>query len=99
MKIWKIKFTPEAARLSSKFHPENRKLIKAALKELQQNPNLGDDLQEELSGFKSHKIKRYRILYSINEERNATQIYYIGHRKDVYEQFRLLLNKLQKNSS
>jgi mRNA interferase RelE/StbE len=95
MKNWEIKFTPEAARLSSKFHPENKKLIKTALKKLQQDPNLGEDLQEELSGFKSYKINRYRILYNINEEGNAIQIYYIGYRKDVYEQFRLLLSKLQ----
>ncbi len=99
MKNWRVKFTPEAARLLSKFHPENKKLIKAALKELHRDPHLGDDLQEELSGFKSYKSKRYRILYNINEDENAVQVYYIGHRKDVYEQFRLLLNKLQKNSS
>jgi mRNA interferase RelE/StbE len=92
----RIRFTPEAAKLLSAFHPENKKLIKAALKDLRNDPHLGDDLQEELSGFKSYKIKRYRILYNINEEENAIQVYYIAHRKDVYEQFRILLNKLQK---
>jgi len=35
-------------------------------------------------------------LNTINEEENFVQIYYIGHRRDVYEQFRVLLNKLQK---
>ncbi len=90
----KLKFTPEAASLISKLHPENKKLIKTALQELRQDPYLGDDLQEELSGFKSFKSKRYRILYQINEEKNVIEIYYIGRRRDVYEQFRSLLSKL-----
>jgi len=95
MRDLKIRFTPEAARLLSKLHPESKKLIKASLKELRQNPYAGDDLQEELSGFKSYKQKRYRILYKINEEENAIEIYHIGHRRVVYEQFRFLLDKLK----
>ena len=97
MKKLKMRFTPEAARLLTKFHPENKKLIKAALNELRQNPFLGDSLQEELSGFKSYKSKRYRILYNLNEDENVIQVYYIGHRRDIYDQFRLLLNKLQNS--
>ncbi|MBA3018681.1 MAG: type II toxin-antitoxin system RelE/ParE family toxin [Proteobacteria bacterium] len=92
---FKITFTPEAVALLSKLHPESKKLIRSALKELSQNPDSGDDLQGELSGFKSCKPKRYRILYKIDEENRLIQVYYVGHRKDVYEQFRLLLNKLR----
>jgi len=98
MKKFRIRFTPEAARLLSKFHPENKTLIKAALDELRKNPYIGNDLQEELSGFKSYKTKRYRILYAISEEENGIQIYYIGHRKDVYDQFRVLLTELRDRS-
>jgi mRNA interferase RelE/StbE len=94
MRNVRIRFTPEAARLLSKIHPENKKLIKAAIKELRQDPHSGDDLEEELFGFKSYKIKRYRILHKINEEENVIEVYYIGHRRDVYEQFRRLLDKL-----
>ena len=93
MKEYQIKFTPETAGILSKFHPENKKQIKASLKTLQKDPNPGSDLQEELSGFKSYKLKRYRILYKIDEEHNCIRIYHIGHRSDVYEQFKTLLNK------
>ena len=94
MRNLRVRFTPEAAGLLSKFHPENKKLIKAAIKELRRDPHLGDDLQEELSGFKSYKLKRYRILCRVNEKEDFLEIYYVGHRSDIYEQFRLLLNKL-----
>ena len=99
MKKFKMRFTPEASRLLSKFHPESKILIKQALNDLQQNPYLGNDLQEELYGFKSFKIKRYRIIYNIDETTNFVQIFYVGHRRDVYEEFRLLVKNLQESSS
>ena len=96
MKKWKMRFTPESSRLLSKLHPENKKLVKQALTELRQNPHRGKDLQEELSGFKSLRLKQYRIIYNINEERNFIQIYHIGRRRDIYEQFKRFLIELQK---
>jgi mRNA-degrading endonuclease RelE of RelBE toxin-antitoxin system len=97
MKKWKMRFTPESSRLLSKLHPENKKLVKQALTELGQNPHSGKDLQEELSGFKSLRLKQYRIISNINEERNFIQIYHIGRRRDIYEQFKRLLIELQKS--
>jgi len=90
----RVLFTPEATRLFSHLHLENKKLIKSALQELRKAPYMGHDLQEELSGFKSYKSKRYRILYKVNDDEQILEIYYIGHRQDVYEQFRRLLNRL-----
>ena len=94
MKRMTLRFTPESARLVSNLHPHNKRIIKAALKELKKDPYLGDDLQEELIGFKSYKPKRFRIIYKVNEEENCLDIFYLGHRRDVYEQFRTLLQKL-----
>jgi len=96
MKKFGIKFTPESSRIIAKLHPENKKLIKQALVDLRETPYAGSDLQEELYGFKSFKLKRYRVLYNIDEEENTIQIFHIAHRKDVYEQFNRLLNQLKK---
>jgi len=98
MKKFGMKFTPETSNILSKFHPENKKLIKQVLMELRENPYAGSDLQEELYGFKSFKLKRFRVLHNIDEEKNIIQIFHIGHRKDVYEQFNRLLNQLKKTS-
>jgi mRNA interferase RelE/StbE len=94
MKDFRIQFTPEAAKLIAKLHPDNKKLIKEGIKLLRQNPYVRGDLQEELSDFKSYKLKRYRVIYKIIEEQKTIHIYYVGHRSDVYEQFQILLNKL-----
>ena len=96
MKKWKMRFTPEASRLVAKLHPENRKQLKQGLNGLRLNPYTGKDLQEELFGFKSLRLKRYRVIYTVSKEENYIEIYYIGRRSDVYEQFRRLLTELQK---
>ena len=98
MKKFSMRYTQEASRILSKLHPENKKLIRAALEDLRNNPYAGSDLQEELYRYKSFKLKRYRVLYNINEEENTIQIFHIGHRKDVYEQFHRLLTELKKPS-
>jgi mRNA interferase RelE/StbE len=98
MKKFSMKFTPESSRILSKLHPENKKLLKQALIELEGNPYAGNDLQEDLYGFKSFKLKRFRILYKIDEEDDIIQIIHIGHRKDVYAQLNRLLNELKKPS-
>ena len=98
MKKFGMKFTPETSRILSKFHPENKKIIKQAFEEFRRNPYAGTDLQEELYEFKSFKLKRYRVLYRVNEEEKVIQVFHVGHRKDVYEQFNRLLNQLKKPS-
>ena len=94
MKAWRLRFTPEASRLISSLHPEIKKHIKNDLDEIHENHHLGKDLQEELSGFKSLRSKRYRIIYDIDESRKTIRVYYVGRRRDVYEQFRRLLGEL-----
>ena len=98
MKKWKMRFTPESAHLLLKLHPENKRKVKQALNDLRIDPHSGKDLQEELFGFKSFRLQRYRVIYTINEEYNYIEIYYIGRRSDVYEQFRRLLTELKNLS-
>lgn len=96
MKRAAVRYTPEATRLISIMHPEIKAMIRLAIDDLRANPFLGDDLQDELSGFKSYKPKRYRILYKFEEEKNTIDVYYVGHRRDVYVQFGQMLRELQK---
>jgi len=94
MKNFKIRVTPEAARFIAKLHPENRKTIRQAPDEIRRNPHSGYDLQEELSGFKSLRSKRYRVIYKVDESGHSIDVYLVGHRRDVYEQLGVLLRKL-----
>jgi hypothetical protein len=37
--------------------------------------------------------RRYRIIYRLNEEERALDIYHVGHRRDIYESLRTLLQE------
>lgn len=91
MSPYRPRFTPEAARLIARLPPEIKKLVRSAIDELLENPRRGSELAGELAGFRSLKARRYRIIYRLDEETRALEIYHAGHRRDVYESLRLLL--------
>lgn len=83
--LFQIKVTAFANERGKQLSPEIKKAAKAALKELAQNPDLGKELQAELSGFKSYRFMRYRIVYKIDTENKHVVVWAIGHRRDIYE--------------
>jgi|SRR4030042_2215729 mRNA-degrading endonuclease RelE of RelBE toxin-antitoxin system len=95
MKEYRVRFTPEAAQCISRLHPDNKRIIRDALDELKHEPYAGDDLQDELAEFKSFKPRRFRIIYSVDDDNRVIHVFYVGHRRDVYDQFRLLLTNLK----
>jgi mRNA-degrading endonuclease RelE of RelBE toxin-antitoxin system len=99
MKLWKMRFTPEASRQITRLHPDIKGQIKQALHEIRENPYSGKDLQQELSGFKSLGMRQHRIIYDVDEDLQSIQVYYAGRRRDVYEQVRRLLTQLENSTT
>lgn len=91
MKTCRARYTPEAARIIRKLHPTIKATIRTGISDILKDPLLGRELQLELSGFRSLRVRRYRIIYRINEEQSYVEIHYVGPRRDVYESFRDLL--------
>lgn len=91
MTSYRVRFTPESSRLIAKLPPEIKKLVRSAIDDLRQDPYRGSELAGEFTGYRSLKIRRYRVIYRVNEEDLFLEIYHVGHRRDVYETLRLLL--------
>ena len=91
MKTLRARYTPEAASLIRKLHPEAKRMIRNGIRTLLENPLQGHELHLELSGFRSYRIKNYRILYQINDHERFIEVHFVGRRRDVYESFRALL--------
>lgn len=83
--MYKIKLTPTATRSFNNLHPEVKKHFKTALKALEINPYSGKQLREELNFFRSFKIKRYRIIYQVDDNLQHIIVVALGHRRDIYE--------------
>lgn len=96
MKRYTARYTLEAGRIIKNLHPQIKLLIRSAIDELLEHPFSGHELQFELKGFRSKKVKRYRIIYQVNEEEPSIDVYYAGHQRDIYESFRDLIQSRQK---
>jgi mRNA interferase RelE/StbE len=70
-------------------HPQLKQKIRAALRTIQNDPQAGKPLKEELAGLRSFRVNRFRIIYQITE--GALEIVAIGPRPTIYEEtFRLI---------
>ena len=70
-----------------KLHPEIKPVIRSRLDSIQRKPLVGKKLERKLSGYRSLRAKRFRIIYKLDEDTRTIEIHYIGHRRDIYELF------------
>jgi mRNA interferase RelE/StbE len=87
---YKLRVPDEIASLIRGMHPILKSRIKAAFKAIIQDPYCGKALKEELSGLRSLRIKRFRIIYTVSEKKEI-HIVALGPRKYIYEEtFRII---------
>lgn len=98
MKPYRARFTTEAAARIRRLHPDIKKQIRSAIDELGQFPLTGHMLQDELSGLRSHRLGKYRVIYRINEEERTIDILLVGPRRDIYEELRTRLLRDQSGT-
>jgi mRNA interferase RelE/StbE len=83
--MFQIKLTPTAAQAFTSLHPTVKKQLKDALYSRKDNPYSGKSLRDELIFYRSFKIKRYRVIYKIDDNSHNIIIVALGHRRDIYE--------------
>ncbi|MET0585941.1 MAG: type II toxin-antitoxin system RelE/ParE family toxin [Candidatus Binatia bacterium] len=87
------RYTPECARLISKLPPDIKRLVRSTIDALLANPTIGRELVGELDSYWSYPVRRYRIIYRVNEKNTCLDVYHVGHRRDVYETLRSILSR------
>jgi len=88
--LFKVLMHHKAAKALQKLDAPDKVRIKEALKELAGNPwKVGKQLK--LSDFWSLRIGDYRAIYEIDREKNQVVVIFIGHRKNVYDDFSKML--------
>lgn len=91
MRNFGLRMTPTAMGLQANLHPDIKKSIRVALKEIVMAPYSGKALQAELDRYSSYRTRRYRIIYRVNESEQYIEVIHIGHRRDVYAHLRSIL--------
>lgn len=96
MRRFGIRYLPEARNAVKKLPPAIKPHVKNGIEELFHNPFAGKELVYELSGFRSLQIGKYRVIYLITEDQHRIEIHFIGHRRDVYANFKEMLETIKR---
>jgi mRNA-degrading endonuclease RelE of RelBE toxin-antitoxin system len=83
---YRVRYTPEAAGRIRKLHPEVKQEIREAIRLLVDSPLSGHVLQQELFGYRSFRVRTYRIIYGLNDEERTIDVVFVGPRRNVYEE-------------
>ena len=86
----KLRIPDDIVSLIHGMHPLLKKRVKAALIEISNDPYCGKALKEELSGLRSFRIKRFRIIHRVSKQKYI-EVIALGPRKYIYEEtFRII---------
>lgn len=80
-------------------HPSIKSSIKKVIQDLRNNPLHGKCLQDELTGFRSARHQRWRIIYSVNVDEKKVIIHLIDRRLTVYETLKTIIPPLKFNET
>jgi mRNA-degrading endonuclease RelE of RelBE toxin-antitoxin system len=67
MRDYRLVYSETSRDLITKLHPELKPIIRSRLDILKKDPLIGKKLERELSGYRSLRAKRFRIIYKVNE--------------------------------
>ena len=84
-----VLFRPKAAKSLGKLQRSIGKRIQVSLKVLENSPEVGEQLRP--SKFWKVRVGDYRVIYEIDRSSGRVIILFVGHRKNVYDEFSRLV--------
>lgn len=84
---------PAVAETIRHLHPGVKRGVKEALRAIAENPAAGEPLQRELADYLKYKVRRFRIVYAVDNRKEVVSIMAVGARTTIYEEFAEQLRK------
>ncbi len=80
---------PKAKKFLDKLDAQTKERIKNKIKELEKSPKKGSRLK--YTNFRRLRIGDYRVIYEVDKTENRVVVLFIGHRKNIYDDFSKLI--------
>ncbi|MCL5965751.1 MAG: type II toxin-antitoxin system RelE/ParE family toxin [Deltaproteobacteria bacterium] len=78
----RLRIPDDVVGLIRGLHPDLRKKVRVALQVILNDPGSGKALKEELAGFRSYRVGRFRIIYRLKSD--LVEVVAIGPRRVIY---------------
>ncbi|MDY6952110.1 MAG: type II toxin-antitoxin system RelE/ParE family toxin [Thermodesulfobacteriota bacterium] len=92
----KIRVPNHIAALIREMHPQLKRKVRGSLEAILREPHCGKALKEELSGLRSFRVSRFRIIYRIAKG-DLIEVVALGPRERIYEETFRIISKENKN--
>lgn len=77
---------PHVAEVIRSLHPDLKRSIKSAVRAIAADPECGEPLKRELDGLRKYRVRRFRIVYAVDQKTRVIRLMAVGHRRHVYEE-------------
>jgi mRNA interferase RelE/StbE len=84
--VWRVDLPPHVAEVVRHLPPEIKQAVKAALRSIAIEPATGEPLRGELEGLWKFRVRRYRLVYAVDQRQRVIRIFAVGHRRGIYEE-------------
>ncbi len=85
MAPFELDIPPHVAEVLRHLPPEIKQPVKAALRAISANPEIGAPLERDLKAFWRFRVRRFRIVYEIDRRRHVIRVMAVAHRRHVYD--------------
>lgn len=86
MTPFRVDIPPHVAAVIRSLHPDLKRLIKSAIRTIAADPECGEPLKRELDGLHKYRVRRFRIVYSVEQKKRTVRLMAVGHRRSVYDE-------------
>lgn len=86
MPVYRPNIPPHAAVVIRHFPPDLKASVKSALRCLSRDPRAGTPLAGELEGYWKYRVRRFRIVYTIDIRGKTLRVMAVGHRREIYDE-------------
>ena len=84
---------PHVADVVRHLPPDVKRGVRAALRELGANPDLGQRLVRELEGSWKYRVRRFRIVYAVERRARIIRVVAVVHRREIYDEAAALVRR------
>ena len=86
MNLFRPDIPPHVAEVICSLHPDLKGSIKSAVRAIAADPECGEPLKRELKGLRKYRVRRFRIVYAVDQKSRTIRLMAVGHRRYVYEE-------------
>ncbi|OQW58830.1 MAG: cytotoxin [Nitrospira sp. ST-bin4] len=86
MNPFRTDLPPHVAEVIRSLHPDLKRSIKSAVRAIATDPACGEPLKRELNGLRKYRVRRFRIVYAVDQKTRVIRLMAVGHRRHVYDE-------------